>query len=436
MLYSKYHSKKRRALFFPSYFGNGFGHISRCLTLADEMSRRNWIVGMVLAGHHASKIRKAGYEVFSPWFPKRSRPEAKAFPAYTYILDGNIQVLRDGFTRPWKVRAAVAEALLVVRRFKPDVLIGDVSLLSWIVGQRAGIPVVQVIRSIMHPVAPRIIWWKDPPPGMISPSIHKIFDKVLRRWKLERITRAEDLLRGDLFLVPSIPELEPLPDNTPNTHYIGALVSNDNSGSQLPLPIEEPSDKKRVYVTMGGGAGPVGNLHLFEVINEAFADTPWSVIVSTGPKFEAFRLPPAAPNLYYYQWVPGPSVIRQSDVVVFHGGYGTMMETVRYGVPAVVLPFHSEQEANGRRLAACSAAYVLSPESSDAPRQLIFKRWAYGEFAFWIHPVYQITPETLRNAVSNVLEKHCFSEGAAKLREVASKYKGAFAAVNLIERLT
>jgi UDP:flavonoid glycosyltransferase YjiC (YdhE family) len=66
---------------------------------------------------------------------------------------------------------------------------------------------------------------------------------------------------------------------------------------------------------------------------------------------------------------------------------------------------------------------------------LIRKRWAYGKFAFWVHPVNPITPETLRKAVSKVLEEPRFSEGAAKLKEVASKYNGASAAVNLIDRL-
>jgi hypothetical protein len=61
----------------------------------------------------------------------------------------------------------------------------------------------------MLPGKGRIIWWEDPPTGIVSPDIHPVFDKLLRKWGLPGIDRAEELLRGDLYLVPNIPELEP-----------------------------------------------------------------------------------------------------------------------------------------------------------------------------------------------------------------------------------
>jgi len=425
----------KRALFFPSYFGRGFGHIGRCLALADELFRQNWKVAMILAGPHAEVVYKAGYQVFKPWFPTRPRHSKTDPPAYTYILDGSFQVVRDGFVRPWRVRAAVAEMMYIVRRFRPDVLIGDLSLLTWIVGQRAGLPVIQIIRSIMHPAKPCVVWWQEPPKGIVSPNIHPVFDPVLSHWNLEPIDRAEDLFRGDLFLVPSIPELEPLPNDLPSTHYIGALVRKQSPTVVLPQPLDKPDEKPVIYVTLGGGAGPVGNRHFFQVLNKALGEMPWSVIISTGRKFDPTDLPPAPPNIFYYQWVPGPAVIQQSDVVIFHGGYGTLMETMRYGVPSIVLPFHSEQESNGRRLEACSAACVLSPASATASMHLVRRHWRYGEFATWVQPASPLTPEKLREAVFLVLKDPHYRSGAMSLSAVALKYRGAAAAAELIDQL-
>jgi UDP:flavonoid glycosyltransferase YjiC (YdhE family) len=367
-------SRGKRALLFPSYFGGGFGHVGRCLALAGELSRQNWTVAMVLAGRYVDLVRKAGYQVFQPLFPARPRRGEREPPAYTYILDGNVQALRDGLVRPWRVRAAVAEAQYIVRRFRPDVLIGDLSLLPWIVGQRSGLPVIQIVRSIMHPAAPRIIWWQEPPDGMISPDIRPVFDPVLSRWGLNSISRVEELVRGDMFLIPSIPELEPLPNGLSSTHYVGALIRSQLAAGALPAPLDKQTEKPVIYVTLGGGAGPVGNRRFFQKLNEALGETPWSVIVSTGRRFDPSDLPPAPPNMFYHQWVPGQAVIQRSSAVVFHGGYGTTMETVSYGVPSVVVPFHSEQESNGRRLEACSAARVLGPPSTGASMRLVRSR--------------------------------------------------------------
>jgi len=429
-------TRVKRALLLPSYAGSGFGHISRCLALADELSRRDWTVSMILAGPHVRAVSAAGHEVFTPHFSARCRGSKGEPPAYTCIQDGNIQALRDGLTRPWRLRLAIAEIMGIVRRFRPDVLIGDISLLTWIVGQRAGLPVVQIVRSIMHPTAPRIIWWEEPPAGMVSPDARQVFNPVLERWNLEPIERAEDLLRGDLFLVPSIPELEPLPDDVTSTHYIGTLIHQRRESTALPPLPSSPSERPLIYVTLGGGAGPVGSHRFFRTVNAAFEGTQWSVIVSTGLKFSLSELPPAPSNLSYYQWVPGMAVIQRSDVVVFHGGYGTTMETVRFGVPSVVLPFHSEQESNGRRLEACGACRVLSPASATNSMHLVHSQWRYGEFATWVQAVSPLTPAALRESVFRVLEDPGYRASAMALGSSAATYQGAPAAVELIDRMT
>jgi hypothetical protein len=69
--------------------------------------------------------------------------------------------------------------------------------------------------------------------------------------------------------------------------------------------------------------------------------------------------------MHVFSWLPGAAMVARADVVLFHGGYGTMMETIRAGVPSVLLPFHTEQEGNGRRLEQNGAAQVLAPVDDD-----------------------------------------------------------------------
>jgi UDP:flavonoid glycosyltransferase YjiC (YdhE family) len=424
----------RRALFFPSYFGNGFGHVARCLAIADEMSSRKWAVAMVLSGPHATSVRAAGYKVFKPLFPKTPRTSNSVQADYTYIRDGNMQVLRDGFVHPWKVLAAIAEAGHFVRRFRPDVLVGDMSLLTWLLGQRTGLPVVQVLQAIVHPSAHDIIWWEDVPEVIISPDICPVFDPVLNRMNIRPISRAEELLQGDRFLIPSIPEIDPLPEHVHSTYYVGALLQRPADAQVSPFPHTRALPKPVIYVTHGGGRGRYSDMRFFKLVNEGLGNMPWSVILSTGRSVSPRDLPRFAPNISCYQWLPNGEVIPRSDVVVFHGGYTTMMESVRYGVPGVVIPSQSEQEGNGRRLEALSAACLLRPSSPELSR-LVRSRWRYGEFTTLMQQDSIISPQMLRSAVESVVRENEYTVASKKLSAIAKGYSGSVAAVDVIDAL-
>lgn len=422
----------KRALFFPSYFGNGFGHVARCLAVAGEMSRREWAVGMVLAGPHAKPVQDAGYKVFKPFFPKFPRSFGSVRADYTYIADGSMQVLRDGFVRPWRIFAAIAEAVHAVKTFRPDVLVGDMSLLTWLIGKKTGIPVVQIIQAIVHPESRGVIWWEDVPKGIQSPDIRPVFASVLKRLNLPDISRAEDLLQGDQFLIPGIPEIDPLPGDLPDTHYIGALLYTPYDTGKLRITLGGQKRQPTIYVTHGGGHGRHYDRRFFNMVNDALGNTSWSVIYSMGRSMTAHDHVKPAQNISCHQWLPNGEIMEQSDVVVFHGGYTTMMETVYYGVPSVVLPTQSEQEGNGRRLKARSAAYVLPPSPMPSP-QRVEGRWHYGDFAALIKKDSMITPDMLKTAVESVLTDGTFRRAAQDLRILARKHTGAAEAVDLID---
>lgn len=438
----------RSALFLPSCRGGGFGHINRCLALARALERRGWEVTFALEGQHATRIEKMGMSVQrphrAPLRPMRRlgrlvtrwrRPPPS--PAYLLFTDMSYQIVRDGFYAPDVVRRAAEADIALVRRLEPDVLIGDTWPLTHMVGIRTGLPVVQIIKTILHPQHPDLYWWDAPPPGLISPDVRPAFNPVLESWGMAPIRRAEDTLQGDLFIVPGIPTLDPLPDRITRTHYVGALIGS--GGAPEPAAPEWldriPRDRPLVYITMGGGAEPVDARRLCATLYASVADAPWQVILSTGQGVSPDTLPHPPKNVIVRDWVPGTAVIRRSALVVYHGGYGTTMELVRYGVPAVVLPFHSEQESNGRRLEACGAAKVLSPASNHETMRLVHSRWPCGEFTTWIQPESPLTPDTLHEAIAQMLTDPGYHSAACALKEESDRYGGVERAGDLIESL-
>ncbi|MEE8390340.1 MAG: nucleotide disphospho-sugar-binding domain-containing protein [Anaerolineae bacterium] len=433
-------SRSRRCLFFPGYRGGGFGHVSRCLALAEELTCHGWKVAFVLGGPHVSRLVAAGWTIFRPplSLPARLRRWRGALfsrfrpgPAYFFFSDLNFQVVRDGFHTPQIVQREVEWELEIVNRFRPDVLVSDFWLLTSIVGRLAKLPVVQIVRAAAHPASPQLVWWRDIPVQICSPDVAPVFNPVLERWGIAPVQRAEDLLDGDLLLVPSIPELDPLPPKVERTHYVGPLVQSVQGDGRIPDWLAAlPRDRPVVYVTVGGGSDSVRGLDLLPFWKAAFAQTGWEIVVSTGGRPVPRRWQHVE-NLQVFPWVPGAAMVARADVVLFHGGYGTLMETVRAGVPSVVIPFHTEQESNGRRLQQSGAARVLAP--GDEVLEPVKGRWGGGQFATLVCKRFSFQPHQIQKAVSAILCQDSYRDSAMRLQHSQDVYGGAALVLELLK---
>jgi UDP:flavonoid glycosyltransferase YjiC (YdhE family) len=430
-----------RALFFPSYRGGGFGHVSRCLVLAEELDQRGWGIAFVLGGPHAARVSEKWpvFQLPPPPIPTRLRDWLRATlgstqpgPAYIFFSDLNFQAVRDGFHTPQMVQQEVDWELDIVNRFRPHVLISDAWLLTSIVGRRAELPVIQIIRSAAHPASPQLVWWRDIPSQICSPDITPVFNPVLEQWGLPGIRRAEDLLDGDLLLIPSIPELDPLPPDVKRSHYIGPLTQSGQDSAHLPdWLVAVPRDRPIIYITVGGGSNSVRGLRLLPSWKAAFAETDWTVIISTGGRPVPRRWQREG-NLQAFAWVPGTAMIARADVVLFHGGYGTMMESIACGKPSITTPFHSEQEGNGRRLEqlGCGRVVKLSRETY----QQVETKWRYGTYSFLVQNRYDLTAEELKREVDRLLQDDEYLDNAQSLHSRIMEYRGAERATELMEK--
>jgi UDP:flavonoid glycosyltransferase YjiC (YdhE family) len=110
-----------------------------------------------------------------------------------------------------------------------------------------------------------------------------------------------------------------------------------------------------------------------------------------------------------------------------------MMEAVRAAVPAVVLPFHTEQEGNGRRLQQSGVARVLAPEDEDL--ELLEGQWGEGKFVVLVCRHLSLQPHQVREAVSAILHDELYRINTARLQRGQVTYGGAALASELIADL-
>lgn len=395
------------------------------------MRRRGWDARLCVTPQRAAALDPGDVPLIELPRLDYVRPRGSGVPpAYTCLSNGNLQVLRDGFLTPLHLLGSLREAGDAVQQFRPDLLVGDLSLLAWILGQRHHIPVVQMVRSIIHPEVGKIFWWRQPPPGDRPPDIRPVFNPLLRLWSLAPITRAEDLLRGDLYLVPSIPSLDPLPAGLERTHYTGPLFDPDQRTASLPADFSGQDGQRVVYVTFGGGVSPAQAQAVMQSLFAALGNTAGlQVAVSCGGSQPAAAAPG---NFGMFRWLPGRAAVTASDAVIYHGGQNTTLELAACGVPGLALPFQSEQESNGRRLEQAVAGRVLSPlDDPSSLRSLRSRRW-YRSFNTCVVPRWAPRPEEVREAVFALLDDPSYREHAAALQRETGLYGGVDLALELI----
>lgn len=433
-----------RILFLPSDTGGGFGHISRCLALARECKSTGHTCAFVLndtkyenkvgsdfAVYVAAKITSFRDRLFGR-ITGVFRRKIDSPPLYLMISGLDYQVVRDRFFTTKDVEYVLAEYWKVVRDFKPDVLVGDTNLLVWMLGRKADLPVVQVVRYASHPATAKLIWWHAIPENMIPPDSAALFNPILERAGLENIARAEDLLRGDLYMVPSMPELEPILPSA-DTQFVGGLLAGTKPQNETSWTDDwRVGDHPLIYVSIGGGASSVGSRMFFSMLAEAFSGFPARVVVSTGGKFpsESFSSLPA--NVRFFDWVPGRALISMADLVIFHGGYATMMETVAAGKPTIIVPFHSEQESNGRRLEQLGAGRVL--RLSHEAFEEVKASWPQGTYSYLIQKSFDLVPDELRLAARDILADSEYTYKTQVLQNKIASYGGSSKAVDLIQK--
>jgi len=420
--------KPKKILLIPNYLGGGFGHIGRCLSIADYAKTKGMDCGFVISGAHEQIVRKEGYKTYLPVTvsPKSSGREG---PPYLYIPDMSYQVVRDGFNCPAKVETSLRELLVIAERFKPDLLIGDGHVLTGMLGSLIGVPVVQIVKSAVHPLAQPMVFWEDKPEGLNLPDPRPVFNPVLRKHRLPEINKAEGLLFGDLLALPSIPELDPMPKLPENTYYTGSIIRNHSNHSQNNSLDSIPRDKPIIYITIGGAAGNYAQKSYFKIFVDAFKRTNFRVVISSGGKTVPQQDNSSPNNIQFVPWVDTGAMLSLSSLVIFHGGY-TRMEIIRAGLPSIVIPFHSEQEYYGRILERAGVARLVS--GSEEPYKHISmswkggRSWWQGKKQFSIHARKTVTllPQVLQKTATEVMADKSMSDNLRSLQAELSKYKG------------
>jgi UDP:flavonoid glycosyltransferase YjiC (YdhE family) len=162
---------------------------------------------------------------------------------------------------------------------------------------------------------------------------------------------------------PSPPTLRRQGEDETVTIPIRSVAYNESS-AEVPPWLTSGRTRPRVYLTLGTVAfGAV------EVLSRAVAEIAAldvDVLVTVGPEGEPAALGELLDNLYVERFVAQSAVLPLVDLIVHHGGTGTVLSALEVGLPQLLLPQGADQFINAEILTTAGAARAL-PNDAQQP---------------------------------------------------------------------
>jgi MGT family glycosyltransferase len=315
-------------------------------------------------------------------------------------------------------RGETAVYVDLIRDYHPDVVVDSFGLLTCLAARVLAVPLVTVLQGNIHPASDGFLWWKkDRPAGL--PSAAAVINKVAAEYGIEPVQRCADLMAGNLSLILGTPETDPLPASA-NVQYVGPIVWQREK-ARLPEWVDALSRHQPLIWVYSGNPRyanaptPIDSIVVIRAAIEALGDMPVHVVLTTGYQALPEEVGALPANFTHAAYLPGLAMAERCDLMVHHGGHGSVMTGLQAGTPAVIVPTITERESNARRLVALGAGEIVMPVTR-----------ADGEKA--------IDAAEFGATVNRVLKDVAYRHSAKRVSESMRQYAGAKAAADRIEQ--
>lgn len=328
-------------------------------------------------------LRSRGHDVvvqtWQRWQPEveaeglrfSAAPEYDVFPTMGRALKPYEAVVR-----------ATRDTLPLVREVAPDVVVADIlTLAPALAAELAGVPAATLVPHVdprpdaafppysigarlpRTPLGRRLWGGLD---GLVSRGLEQgrvELNDTRARLGLPELAHVHGGISTRLSIVATFPQLEyPRAAPVPGRHVVGPLQW-EPPAQDVELP---PGDAPLVLVAPSTSQDP--EHRLLRAALAGLADLPVRVLATWN------RRPPATPievpgNARLVEWVSYARTMPHADVVVCHGGHGTVMRALTSGCVVVAVPAAGDMNENAARIdwAGCG---VRVPRIATTPRAL------------------------------------------------------------------
>ena len=408
----KKHESKITILCIP--YTHALSHISRPLLVAKELRERGHEVLFAGESPKITYIRQEGFDVLPLYEPD---PD---------MLFENIRKGKLRFVSDKEIKRMIEADLSLYDKVKPDIVLTDGRFTAPISTHIAGLKHAAIVnvssteyRTLPH--IPLFEWIPDMLIGrdaglmklidllnlrlemFVLDNVMNTFKKLSKKYNLKKKVTATNCLTGkDVTLLADIPEYFPTRNLPEYYHYIGPLTLK----SSIPPPSWWPPKRNGnplVYVTMG----TTGIGVFFHKVHKLIKGSDLTAIITTGAQVGGMETLDG--KIYVEPFIDGDLVVEECDLVICHGGNGTIYQALYHGKPVIGIPTHVEQGYNMRRV-----------EALGVGKSLVWKKF-HGN------------PKVLLDVIDAVLGNPSFVEKARQMQIILKNYQGEKIGADLIE---
>jgi UDP:flavonoid glycosyltransferase YjiC (YdhE family) len=374
-------------------FSGGQGHLDPLVPIARAATA---------AGH---SVAFAG----RPWMVPRV--EARGFVCFPGGTDDGLEPVTRPLV-PIDMRREARDLIVgfgqrVARSRAPDVLSTFVSwrpdAVVWeetdpaaaIIAERLGLP---------HAAVPVLAF------GMMAAPFAKGYDPVREEYGLEPDPSGEMMSRH-LVLSPFPESLRDPRNPIPSTSRGVRIVDVDRTArpaGAVPDWSTSIAGAPSIYFTLGTVFNHESG-DLFARVLAGLRELSANLLVTVGREIDPATFGPQPANVRIERFVPQGEILPYVDLVVSHGGSGSILGALAHGRPMVVLPIGADQPLNAERISALGVG-----RSVDA---------------------LEATPDDIREAASAVLADASCRESAGRVADEIAALPSPDVAVGLLERL-
>ncbi|MFT7773314.1 glycosyltransferase [Roseateles sp.] len=336
----------------------GLGHMLPLRPLARALHHRGHEVAWATAPDALPVLEGEGFDLFAAGLTfEASRRQFRAAFAEAARFAGETL---SAYTFPRLFGAVLGPAMLkdverTGRHWRPDFVVHEpAALVAPLVCRRLG------LRNVVHGYGLR-------PPREYLEDAMSFFGPYWQACGLE--PSADGGLYRHLSLDIAPRSLQPLP--VPEEKGVFRFNAYRAAGTAPPAPpadlgaaLQGPAaPRPRIYVTFGT---VFNRSPALVAAARAAARVGGSVVVTIGADGDTKCLADLGAQVHVRRFVDQAALLPHCDVVVSHGGAGTMLGAAAHGVPHLVLPQAADHFRNARAIESAHAGSSMDPERQTA----------------------------------------------------------------------